>query len=78
MLGYIADKALAYGVIWSVSQCLSLCLGCMATDPCTQNIESINIYEYTLKKKITGNIIFYRHWVWYGNLEISELYVKRI
>lgn len=63
MLGYLADKALIYGRIWPVSECFFLCLESMATDPCNQNIESINIYEYTLKKKFTGNIIFNRYWV---------------
>ena len=34
MLGYFADKALICGLMWSVSGCLSLCLGSMAMGPC--------------------------------------------
>ena len=37
MLGCPADKALICGLIWSVSQCLSLCLGSMATGSCSQH-----------------------------------------
>ena len=41
MLGCFVDKALIYGLIWSVSQCLSLCLGSMATGPC-RNIRIVS------------------------------------
>lgn len=37
MLGCPVDKALICGLIWSVSQCLSLCLGSMATGSCSQH-----------------------------------------
>lgn len=36
MLGWPANKALIYGLMWSESWCLSLCLGSMATS-CSQH-----------------------------------------
>ena len=47
MLGYPADKALIYGLMWSVSGCLSLCLGSMATGSCSQHKGGLldNIFE---------------------------------
>ena len=39
MLGCPADKALICGMMWSVSECLSLCLESMATVPTEQSIE---------------------------------------
>lgn len=33
-----AEKALICGSIWSVSQCLSLCIESMATGPCSQHM----------------------------------------
>ena len=42
MLGCSADKALICGQMWSVSWCLSLCLGSMATGPCSQHIVAQN------------------------------------
>ena len=38
MLGCPANKALVYGLIWSVRGCLSLCLESMATGPCSQHM----------------------------------------
>ena len=40
MLGYLANKALICRMMWSVSWCLSLCLGSMATGSCCQHMES--------------------------------------
>ena len=57
MLGYLVDKALIYGRIWSVSQCLSLCLGSMATGSCSQHIEAINKCRMLLKVFAFRNII---------------------
>ena len=39
MLGYLANKALICGLIWSVSGCLSLCRGSVATGSCSQHME---------------------------------------
>ena len=38
MLGCPADKALICGLMWSISWCLSLCLGSTATGSCSQHI----------------------------------------
>ena len=43
MLSYLADKALIYGWIWSVSLCFSLCLGSMVMGACSQHIEYFEI-----------------------------------
>ena len=51
MLGYHADKALIYGLMRSVGQCLSLCLESIATGPCSQHIERFKMLEY-MKEKI--------------------------
>ena len=41
MLGCLANKALICGLKWSVSWCLSLRLGSMATGACSQHIEKL-------------------------------------
>lgn len=46
MLGYLADKALIFGLMWSVSWCLSLCLGSMATGPCSQHMNTDIMFAY--------------------------------
>jgi len=38
MLGYLADKALICGPMWSVSWCLSLCLESVAMGACSQHM----------------------------------------
>ena len=61
MLGYLADKALIYGRIWSVSQCLSLCLGSMATGPCCQHIQgllTIRTFKFSQEKNETNRFDF--------------------
>ena len=47
MLGYLADKALICGPMWSVSWCLSLCLESMAMGACSQHKRGLldNQYE---------------------------------
>ena len=57
MLGYLAKKALVYGSIWSVSGCLSLCLGSMATGSCSQHIETINKCRIMLKVLVLESTI---------------------
>ena len=57
MLGYLANKALIYGQIWSVSEYLSLCLESMATGPCSQHIGLINKCRILLKVFAFRNII---------------------
>ena len=53
MLGWLANKALIFGLMWSVSWCLSLCLGSMATGPCSQHMkgESVKIKTILIDKK---------------------------
>lgn len=41
MIGYLADKTLICGRIWSVSWCLSLFLVSVAAGLCGRHIESI-------------------------------------
>ena len=57
MLGCPANKALICGQMWSVSGCLSLCLGSMATGPCSQHIGLINKCRILLKVFAFRNII---------------------
>ena len=51
MLGYLANKALICGLIWSGSWCLSLCLESMATGPSSQHM-GIKL-EYKFCEKIS-------------------------
>ena len=46
MLGRLVDKALIFGVICSVRQCLSLCLESMVTGPSSQHIQGLFNYTY--------------------------------
>lgn len=40
MIGCLANKALFDRLIWSVNRCLSLCIGSMATGPCSQHMSA--------------------------------------